>query len=105
MLHTEDKAYRRLIHAEWAPRGHALVLIHEYDIYYKPNPRDNATYRVTRDALPGQIYNGVPDWLYEGIHDYKYFSIFRNSIYHRRRAVGVTSIFATLDANVKGFYS
>lgn len=66
LLHNEGHVHNRLIHAEWAPRGHALVLVHEYDIYYKPNPRANTTYRVTRDAVPGQTYNGVPDWLYEG---------------------------------------
>lgn len=55
-----------MVHVEWAPKGHALVIIHEYDIYYKPDPRAETTYRVTNDAIPGAIYNGVPDWLYEG---------------------------------------
>lgn len=63
-----------MIHVEWAPKGQALIIIHEYDIYYKPDPRAKTTYRVTQDAVPGLIYNGVPDWLYEG--RFLYYSYF-----------------------------
>lgn len=65
-LHSKGKSWTRFILAEWAPTGNAVILVHENDIYYKPNPRTNLTYRVTQDGVPGQIYNGVPDWLYEG---------------------------------------
>lgn len=66
LVYVNSKAYSRFIHAEWAPKGHALLLVYEYDVYYKPEPQKNTTYRVTNDGIPGQIYNGVPDWLYEG---------------------------------------
>ncbi len=69
------------MYAEWAPRGHALVLVYEYDIYYKSEPRANTTYRVTRDAIPGQIYNGIPDWLYEGRY---YIFITEHPLFHHK---------------------
>lgn len=41
-------------------------MVYNYDIYYRRGPRSNLAYRVTNDAVPGIVYNGVPDWLYEG---------------------------------------
>lgn len=41
-------------------------MVYNYDIYYRRGPRSTQVYRVTNDAVPGIIYNGVPDWLYEG---------------------------------------
>lgn len=55
-----------MLHAQFTPRGHSLVLVHNYDIYYKMGPKAS-TYRITKTAVPGIIYNGIPDWLYEGL--------------------------------------
>ncbi|KAG8038791.1 hypothetical protein G9C98_000346 [Cotesia typhae] len=54
-----------LLHAQWTPRGHGLIMVHNYDIYYKTSPTSNLEYRVTNSALPGILSNGLPDWLYE----------------------------------------
>lgn len=53
-------------HAQFTPEGSSLIMIYNYDIYYRRDPRALETYRVTKDAVPGIVYNGVPDWLYEG---------------------------------------
>lgn len=53
-------------HAQFTPEGNAVIMVHNYDIYYRRTPRAPETYRVTNDAVPGIVYNGVPDWLYEG---------------------------------------
>lgn len=53
-------------HAQFAPEGHALIMVYNYDIYYRRTPRATETYRVTNDAVAGIVYNGIPDWLYEG---------------------------------------
>lgn len=55
-----------LLLAEWAPRGHGLVMVQDYDIYYRPSPTSHHWYRITKTAVPGVISHGVPDWLYEG---------------------------------------
>ncbi|KAF7993846.1 hypothetical protein HCN44_011115 [Aphidius gifuensis] len=54
-----------LLHAQWTPRGHGLVMIQDYDIYYKTSPTKSDEYRVTDTAVPGVHSNGFPDWLYE----------------------------------------
>jgi inactive dipeptidyl peptidase 10 len=41
-------------------------MVYNYDIYYKTGPKSAQSYRITKTAIPGVIYNGVPDWLYEG---------------------------------------
>lgn len=41
-------------------------MVYNYDIYYKTGPKSAQSYRITKNAVPGIIYNGVPDWLYEG---------------------------------------
>lgn len=53
-------------HAQFTPEGHALIMVYNYDIYFRRTLRAPETYRVTTDAVPGIVYNGVPDWLYEG---------------------------------------
>lgn len=58
--------------AQFTPSGSALVMVYNYDIYYTPGPRAANVYRVTRDAVPGVVYNGIPDWLYEGMRGRKY---------------------------------
>ena len=55
-----------LLDAAWAGRGSALLLVYDYDIYYKPAANASQSYRITNTAVPGVISNGVPDWLYEG---------------------------------------
>ena len=55
-----------LLHAEFTPKGQSIVLVYEYDIYYRPSARALQAYRLTKNAIPGIVYNGVPDWLYEG---------------------------------------
>jgi inactive dipeptidyl peptidase 10 len=63
----DDPTHPYLLHAAWTPKlGHALVIVFNYDIYYRPGPRGNAVYRLTEDAVPGVVSNGVPDWVYEG---------------------------------------
>lgn len=52
--------------AQWTPRDHGLVMVHDYDIYYITSPKSNTGYRVTDTAIPGILSNGLPDWLYEG---------------------------------------
>jgi len=55
-----------LLHAQFTPRGHSLVMVFNYDIYYKTGPKSAQSYRITKTAMQGLIHNGVPDWLYEG---------------------------------------
>ncbi|KAL0277472.1 UNVERIFIED_CONTAM: hypothetical protein PYX00_004738 [Menopon gallinae] len=62
---SEESQPPFLLHADWAPRGHALIMVHDYDIYYRPAPRSARAFRITDDAIPGVVSNGVPDWLYE----------------------------------------
>lgn len=64
-------------HAQFTPEGNALIMVCNYDIYYRRTPRASETYRVTNDAMPDIIYNGVPDWLYEG----NYIGVSRNGMH------------------------
>jgi hypothetical protein len=48
-------------------------MVHNYDIYYLLIPRGGQSYRVTKNAVPGIISNGVTDWLYEG--DYNILNV------------------------------
>ncbi|GFG28703.1 hypothetical protein Cfor_02278, partial [Coptotermes formosanus] len=61
----KEEGHPFLLHADWAPRGHSLVMVYNYDIYYLLSPRGGQAYRVTKTAVPGIISNGVTDWLYE----------------------------------------
>lgn len=56
-----------LLHAQFTPHGHSLILVHKNDIYYMSGPKSQQSYRITKSAVPGTVYNGVPDWLYEGL--------------------------------------
>lgn len=62
----EKYVHPYLLHAQWTPRGHGLVMVQDYDIYYKTSPSSNSEFRVTDTAVPGIVSNGFPDWLYEG---------------------------------------
>nr|CAD7459828.1 unnamed protein product [Timema tahoe] len=61
----DEDGHPFLLYADWAPRGHSLVMVYNYDIYFRPSPRSGQSYRVTDTAIPGVVSNGVPDWLYE----------------------------------------
>lgn len=61
---ADDHPY--LLLAQWAPRGHSLFMVYNYDIYYRTSPTSHNSYRITRTAVPGVVSHGVPDWLYEG---------------------------------------
>ncbi|XP_044263326.1 inactive dipeptidyl peptidase 10 isoform X1 [Tribolium madens] len=63
MPETEEHPY--LLLAEWAPRGHGLIMVQDYDIYYRKSPTSHTGYRITNSAVPGVVSHGVPDWLYE----------------------------------------
>lgn len=52
--------------ARFTSAGNALIWVHNYDIYYRQEVRASHAYRITHDAVPGVVYNGIPDWLYEG---------------------------------------
>ncbi|XP_057333646.1 dipeptidyl aminopeptidase-like protein 6 [Microplitis mediator] len=61
----EKYAHPYLLYAQWTPRGHGIIMVQNYDIYYKTSPTSNVGYRVTNTAVPGILSNGFPDWLYE----------------------------------------
>lgn len=63
---ADDPGWPQLQHAEFTTKGHALIIVYNYDIYYRLGPRTYQSFRVTDDAIPGIVYNGIPDWLYEG---------------------------------------
>ncbi|XP_036148733.1 venom dipeptidyl peptidase 4 isoform X5 [Monomorium pharaonis] len=51
--------------ATWAPRGNALIYIHQNNIYYRPEAEVANDYQITGTGVFGTVYNGVPDWVYE----------------------------------------
>ncbi|XP_071574848.1 inactive dipeptidyl peptidase 10 isoform X2 [Temnothorax nylanderi] len=63
--YPEKDSHPYLLLAQWTPSGHGLVMVQDYDIYYRTGPLSNTAYRVTNTAVPGILSNGVPDWLYE----------------------------------------
>ncbi|XP_076160555.1 dipeptidyl peptidase 10 isoform X2 [Ptiloglossa arizonensis] len=63
--HPEKGGHPYLLLAQWTPRGHGVVMVQDYDIYYITGPMSNTGYRVTNTAIPGILSNGLPDWLYE----------------------------------------
>ncbi|XP_037042079.1 inactive dipeptidyl peptidase 10 [Bradysia coprophila] len=62
---ADDMDWPYLHYAQFTPKGHSLIMVYNYDIFYRLGPRTYESYRVTDDAIPGVIYNGIPDWLYE----------------------------------------
>ncbi|XP_012285991.1 prolyl endopeptidase FAP isoform X2 [Orussus abietinus] len=66
-LHPDKDVHPYLLLAKWTPRGHGLVMVQDYDIYFKTGPQNNVGFRVTDTAVPGILSNGLPDWLYEEI--------------------------------------
>lgn len=53
-------------HASFGPRGHALLMVYNFNIYYTNGIKSIQTYRITNTGVPGVIFNGIADWLYEG---------------------------------------
>lgn len=51
--------------ATWAPRGNALIYVHQNNIFYRPEAEVPIDYQITDSGVFGTIYNGVPDWVYE----------------------------------------
>lgn len=65
-IDANDDEWPYLHYARFTPTGNALILVYNYDIYYSAAAREHRVWRVTEDAVPGVVYNGIPDWLYEG---------------------------------------
>jgi len=61
-----SKEHPYLLSADWSAKGQGVIMVRDYDIFYRPSPRSNKVYRITDTAIPGVISNGVADWLYEG---------------------------------------
>ncbi|KAH8333609.1 hypothetical protein KR059_001206, partial [Drosophila kikkawai] len=61
--HQDEWPY--LHFARFTPAGNAMVWVQGYDIYYRTEVRSPTVHRITHDAVPGVVYNGIPDWLYE----------------------------------------
>lgn len=55
-------------HAAWLGSDGALVLAADNEILARPGPpaKRAPIIRLTNDAVPGKVYNGVSDWLYQG---------------------------------------
>ncbi|KAF5289051.1 hypothetical protein FQA39_LY03930 [Lamprigera yunnana] len=52
--------------AKWAPVGHRLIYIYKNNIYYIPKIEDISNPKqITKDGVPGIIFNGLSDWVYE----------------------------------------
>ncbi|KAG6452927.1 hypothetical protein O3G_MSEX007881 [Manduca sexta] len=61
----DDRTAPLLQYAEWSPVGSSLVFVHDNDIYYKPRVLKTLVCRITKNGVPGVVFNGVPDFLYE----------------------------------------
>lgn len=61
--------HTRMQLATWLGNTSSLLVVHENDIYLQRNPVDPEqphALRITDTGVPGEIFNGVPDWLYQG---------------------------------------
>lgn len=63
-----EHSWPHLQYASFGPRGHMLVMVYNFNIYYTNGIKSIQTYRVTSTGVPGVIYNGIADWLYEGTY-------------------------------------
>lgn len=66
LAELKEHSWPFLQHASFGPRGHALVLVYMFNIYYINGIKSVQTYRITSTGVPGVVYNGIADWLYEG---------------------------------------
>lgn len=62
----KENSWPFLQYASFGPRGHTLVMVFNYNIYYANGVKSAQTYRITNTGVPGVVYNGIADWLYEG---------------------------------------
>lgn len=55
-------------HAAWLGTEGALLLGADNEVLARPGPPAKIAplLRLTDDASPGRVYNGVSDWLYQG---------------------------------------
>ncbi|CAH1164731.1 unnamed protein product [Phaedon cochleariae] len=61
----EEENHPFLLLAQWAPKGKGLIMVQDYNIYYRKSPNSHTGYMITNTAVPGVVSHGVPDWLYE----------------------------------------
>lgn len=68
----EQSAQPDLNWVSWIPfnpavsdRGHALLMLHNGDIYYQPAADNQSVQRITNSGVPGVVTNGMADWVYE----------------------------------------
>ncbi|ESO99209.1 hypothetical protein LOTGIDRAFT_226274 [Lottia gigantea] len=54
----------KIQYVTWAPKGHALIFIQNNNIFYKSDVQAVPVI-IADGGIPGEIYNGVPDWVYE----------------------------------------
>ncbi|KAK3607751.1 hypothetical protein CHS0354_040656 [Potamilus streckersoni] len=48
----------------WGPKGHSLIFVQRNNLFYKKDIQARAV-KLTHDGVPGEIFNGIPDWVYE----------------------------------------
>lgn len=66
LAELREGAWPLLQHASFGPRGHAILMVYNFNIYYTNGIKSIQTYRITNTGVPGVIFNGIADWLYEG---------------------------------------
>ncbi|KAI1303549.1 Inactive dipeptidyl peptidase 10 [Halotydeus destructor] len=49
---------------KWTPKENSIILVMNNDIYYMTSVATAKLQRITKDGVPGLIYNGIGDWLY-----------------------------------------
>ncbi|XP_065353378.1 inactive dipeptidyl peptidase 10 isoform X1 [Cloeon dipterum] len=62
--------HSRLQFASWVGNTTSLLLVHDNDLYLQRTPIPPAApakpqVRLTASGVPGEFYNGVPNWLYQ----------------------------------------
>lgn len=58
-----------LQHAQWTKTG-GIIVVYKNNIFYKQHVSDETWSRVTRDGVPGVMFNGVNDWIYRGMFNF-----------------------------------
>lgn len=83
---TEEWPY--LHYARFIPHSNDIVLVYNYDIYYCQGAHSHYIHRITRDGIPGVVFNGIPDWLYEG----EYLSVYYRENIHKHDKITISRI-------------
>lgn len=81
-----------LQYAKFTTDGHSIILIQNYDIYYRRGPTEKV-FRVTFDAIPGVVQNGIPDWLYRG----------RKSLFSIKSSIKWKSVGVSIELNMNQY--